>query len=79
MKMYELSPEELKDNDVVFNNEHLPEDEAYSIELSYNEKSWGGVYSLWVNGELDATFKTFKGLVGRATPHIAVHSLEKVA
>lgn len=78
MKMFELSPEELKEGDVEFNNSHRPEDEAYSIELSHSTAVFSGPYCLWVNGELVATFKTFKGLVGRALPHIAANFLEKV-
>ena len=78
MKMTDLS--DLETQDIEFNNSHLPEEEAFSIELSdCRNQPHLSDFHLWVNGELVATFKTFKGLATRTAKLIDQHNLERVA
>ena len=77
MTTINLSSEEIKNNIVEFNNAEREEEEARSIELGFNDRT--DSFLLWEDSELIATFKTFKGLMGRALPKIALNDLKKVA
>jgi hypothetical protein len=69
---------ELAQEDIVFDNSNNPDAEAFSIELSEIDSSWGDNFHLWVNGELRATFRSFNGLVRRAELLVNTNQLERV-
>lgn len=69
---------ELEKEDLVFNNESRPEEEAFSIELCDRRgEPHGANFALWQNGELIATYASFVGLQSRADKIILEHKLEK--
>lgn len=76
MKIIDLST--LKEEDIRFTNEHEPWEESKELEMSFIQNSWGNNYNLWVDGQIVASFKTFKGLVNRAMPIIIQFNLKKV-
>ena len=64
---------------LVFNNFNNPESEAIEIELDFGQIStWDDPFKLWVNGQLEASFKTFSGIQKRAKALIDAHKLEVV-
>lgn len=75
-----ITKEQLEQEAMAFNNEHRPNEEAFEVILDFNQiASWDGPYKLFVNGELEASFKTFGPFKKRAEKLIEKHSLKMVA
>ena len=78
--MVQISINQLRKQDIDFNNVHEPQEEAFEISLSFQPNSHGNHhFFLWVNGQLSASFITISSLLRRATPIIEAHNLEQVS
>lgn len=78
--MSTLTHEELKATEVItYNNNHDPESESFEIQIDFGQiSSWDDPYKLFVNGELNASYKTFAGVNKKAKELIKRHDLRKV-
>lgn len=79
MSNLQITREDLAEQDIVFDNSNNLDAEAFSIELSESDNSWGDNFHLWINGELRATFRSFNGLCNRAELLVTTNHLERVA
>lgn len=75
-----LTAEELKAQEALtFNNDHNPEAEAFEIQIDFGQiSSWDDPYKLFINGELDSSFKSWNGAHKKAQTLIKAHDLKVV-
>lgn len=77
--MFNITKEQLEKESLAFNNEHNQDEESFEVILSGGQiSSWDNPFKLFVNGELEATFKTFKPFKTRAEKLIEKHNLKMV-
>lgn len=71
--------EELRNEDIDFNNEQRQWEDAFDISLSFNPQiGRGRDFFLFINGQLSASFTTLGNLNRRANEIIEAHNLERV-